>query len=188
MPNNGCDALRSDRDCLLRIRDTSPAVQPPAHFEAPDPSTLLPRATWYDSWGGPQRMLVAEHFGGAACASPCVRDRSRELVNPPSFSTMRRLIAEIEWPLEKDAGISSWRLIVAYLLKVTAAAEGSLRRASSCCGALPRPWRFGATSPSPQFANAQASVSMCFLSGRRCWRIGGGGWCSRGGNEFALRE
>jgi hypothetical protein len=27
---------------------------------------------------------------------------------------MRRIMAEIEWPLEKDARISSWRLIVAY--------------------------------------------------------------------------
>jgi hypothetical protein len=95
-------------------------------------------------------------------------------------------MAEIEWPLEKDAGISSWRLIVAYhpegygssRRELTQSVE-LLRRLADAL-ALRDNFSFAAVCECPG-----VSVHFCFLSGTRCWRIGGGGRCSRGG---ALRE
>jgi hypothetical protein len=50
-------------------------------------------------------------------------------------------MAEIEWPLEKDAGISSWHLIVPYHPEGYGSSRGELTQSVELLRALPRPWR-----------------------------------------------
>jgi hypothetical protein len=97
------------------------------------------------------------------------------------------MMAEIEWPLEEDAG-SSWHLIVAYAAEGRGSSPGELTQSVELLRRLAEALALRSNFSSPRFASAKASVPLCFLSGKRCRRIGGGGRCSRGGNEFALRE